>query len=188
MRINVWRNWTGKPCFRDKVTGACEATLPSSNSNDFSFFLYHPPTELWESNIFNRACLSLSTWGDPHVTITHDVLGLTVQDPLALPPYWISDLGPLAPDSPLLTSGGQHCGDLFKLVHLRIPQEATSGGGHWSTYHFQAGGMHPTGMFSCYSCTSVQSKDECDNWKPFHYGLSDLPSTDWTNHVPYCTW
>ena len=46
-------------------------------------------------------------------------------------------------------------GDLFKLVHLgtpsTIPPRATSGSGHWnwSTYSFQAGGTHPTGMLSC---------------------------------------
>ena len=45
----------------------------------------------------------------------------------------------------------------FKLVHLRPypPPVLTSSGGHWNTYSWQAGGMHPTGMLSCYNCYGI---------------------------------
>ena len=39
-------------------------------------------------------------------------------------------------------------GDLFKLIHLIPPPPLTSGGR--STKSWQVGGMHPTGMLSCY--------------------------------------
>ena len=47
---------------------------------------YRPPTKLWEGNILH-VCLSvcLST-GGPNVTITQDVLNLTVQPSPVLPP------------------------------------------------------------------------------------------------------
>ena len=45
-------------------------------------YFYRLPMELRESNDFSRVCLPfcLST-GALHVTITHDALDLTVQDP-----------------------------------------------------------------------------------------------------------
>ena len=45
----------------------------------------------------------------------------------------------------------------FKLVHLRPypPPVLTSSGGHWNTYSWQAGSMHPTGMLSCYNCYGI---------------------------------
>ena len=84
MRINVWRDWTGKPCFRDKVTGACEATLRFSNSNVFSSCVFTARQRSCGKVMFSVVCVCHSdclSKGDPHVTITHDALGLTVQDP-----------------------------------------------------------------------------------------------------------
>ena len=52
----------------------------------------------------------------------------------------------------LVTSGGYHFWDLFKLDHLWThpsPLVLTSGG-HRSTYGWQAGSTYPTGMLSCY--------------------------------------
>ena len=40
---------------------------------------YHPPTKLWEGNIFTGVCDSIQR--GPLVTITHDAMNLTVQSP-----------------------------------------------------------------------------------------------------------
>ena len=40
------------------------------------------------------------------------------------------------------------------------PTAATSGGGHSSTYCFQAGGTHPTGMFSYIDLTFLASENK----------------------------
>ena len=68
-------------------------------------FITAPPTKLWEGNVFTCVCLSVHR--GPHLTITHDALGLTVQGPPpALPPPNI-DMGP--PQShPLLVISGDH--------------------------------------------------------------------------------
>ena len=81
--------------------------------------------ELQKSNVFSRACLSVSSQGEgsgwgPHVTITHGAFYLTVRGPLPNPvhldirhlippipatiPPWTSDIGP----SPLLPLDIRH--------------------------------------------------------------------------------
>ena len=39
---------------------------------------YRPPTNVWEGNVLSYVCLYT---GRSHVTITHDVLDLTIQEP-----------------------------------------------------------------------------------------------------------
>ena len=48
---------------------------------------------------------------------------------------------------------------LFKIVHLRAPPVVLTSGSHWSTYSWQAGGTHPTGMLSCtmfFCCLQIE--------------------------------
>ena len=68
--------------------------------------IYRPPTKLREGNVFSRVCPSVShsVGGEgrgPHVTITHDILDLTIQGPPpgTRPHYTGTSL--------LVTSGGQ---------------------------------------------------------------------------------
>ena len=99
--------------------------------------------------------------GGSHVTIIHDALEVTVQDPQpqlhhAPPPdirhgtpprdqVW----NPLCP--PLVTHSGHHWRPV-QTVHLRTCSFTLvlRSGGHRSTYGLQAGGTHPTAMLSCY--------------------------------------
>ena len=70
----------------------------TKQENEFPFGNYHPPTKLREGNVFSSVCLSVSHSAHrsgSQMTITHDVLDLTVQ---GLP-------------------------SMFKLVHLRIPNQ-----------------------------------------------------------------
>ena len=87
--------------------------------------LYHPPTKLREGNVLSRACLSTgrlrlelgsavcvcpsepAPGGDPHVTITHDALNLTIEPPpvQGLLSFYLHLVA--------------KTGDLLKLVHLR---------------------------------------------------------------------
>ena len=99
--------------------------------------------------------------GGSHVTIIHDALEVTVQDPqpqLHHAPPQTSDMGPLqeirygipfAP--PLVTHSGHHWRPV-QTVHLRTCSFTLvlRSGGHRSTYGLQAGGTHPTAMLSCY--------------------------------------
>ena len=45
-------------------------------------YYYHPPTKLWEGNVFSHACLSTK---GPDVAITHDAVDLTIQGPFPGP-------------------------------------------------------------------------------------------------------
>ena len=87
--------------------------------------------------------------GGPHVTITHDALDFTVQPSQSRHGTWGT---PQPKTRPLLvTSHGHHwrpvqtC-PLDLIVHRDpLPMVLTTGGDP-STYAWQAGGMHPTGM------------------------------------------
>ena len=89
------------------------------------------PAKLQEGNVFTGVLLFCWGRGVPHVTIIHDVLGLTVQvrlsdlDSLTLPFPQTSDL------YPYYWHLVANTGDLFKLVHLRTPEDATSDGQYW---------------------------------------------------------
>ena len=66
------------------------------SSLQYMIYHYRLPRKLWEGNVFSHVCLSFCLRGGSHVTITHDALDLTVQEPLH---SW--------PHSLLVTSGGQ---------------------------------------------------------------------------------
>ena len=107
--------------------------MPTIRSTNVRKYLYHPQMKFAEGNVFTGVCLpgyvtSNKSWDRSHGRI---------------------------PKLPLLVmSGGDHwrpvqtcsCGD------LPPPPGVTSSSGNWtwSTYGFQAGGMHPTGMLSYY--------------------------------------
>ena len=79
---------------------------------------YHPPTKLWEGNVFTGVCDSIQR--GPLVTITHDAMNLTVQ------PHWPQTAGHQTCDPQLstlpllLTFGGQYLRPV-QIVHLRNP-------------------------------------------------------------------
>ena len=142
MRINVWRDWTGKPCFRDKVTGACEATLRFSNSNVFSSCVFTASQRSCGKVMFSVVCVCHSdclSKGDPRVTITRDALSLTVQDPPGPGPLLDIRSGTPGPRLPSTDIWWPTLWRPVQTCSLEDPQEATPGGGHWSTYHFPAG-------------------------------------------------
>ena len=75
--------------------------------------------------------------------------------------YW--DMGPTTPSSPfprmpdmgspLLTSGCHHWRPVQTCSLEDLPPPVlTSSGGHRNTYGWQAGGLYPTGMQSCFLC------------------------------------
>ena len=56
-------------------------TAPKSRENQY---YYRPPTNLRESNVFSGVCLLVCLFirgSGSHVTITHDTLDLTIQEP-----------------------------------------------------------------------------------------------------------
>ena len=69
-------------------------------------YYYHPPTKLREDNVFSHVFLSVTLCsGGSHVTIAHDALGLTIQEPDQTQDLTVQGpaLGPLA-----VKSGGQY--------------------------------------------------------------------------------
>ena len=72
---------------------------------------------------------------DSHMTITDDALDLTA-DPT-------TGSGPLVPVPPPNTGHGN------SPPPPRIDFLLVTSGGHQSTYSWQVGGTHPTGMLSC---------------------------------------
>ena len=111
---------------------------------------YRPPTKLWEGNVFICVCpsVNLSVHRRSHVTITYDALDLTVQGSTPSPgPFGHQTWDP-KPQSPCLWHLVVITGDLFWLVHLRIPM---SNIWWWLLKHIQsaqAGRTLPAGMFS----------------------------------------
>ena len=98
---------------------------------------YRPPTKLLEGTVFSRICR-----GGSHVTVTHDVLDLTVLPPptaLSLAPL---DMGPhyrgIPRPSPLdrgMTSGGHHWRPVWTCPLQDTPDTLVlTSGGYWSTY------------------------------------------------------
>ena len=142
--------------------------LTTSEGNIKSVYylhIYHPPTELWEGNVFS--CMCLSSGLSPRANVP--------MWPLPMMPWTslyrasssqTSDLGPTCPQFLDIRPGNPSIpslccywhlvaiiGDLFKHVRLRKPlPRVTSGYGHWRTHSFQVGGTHPTGMLSCLEC------------------------------------
>ena len=137
-----------------------------------------------------------------HVNITHDALDLTVQPQqisnLGRPgpsPFWASDVGPRATskqhqtwDPSVLVKSGDHW-LLAQTCSFGDPPEwrlavATKTEAH--KFGFQASGMHPTGMLSCF-------KIYCASEPKFHFrifwqstGLSlveNLHSLHWQAHT-----
>ena len=142
--------------------------LTTSEGNIKSVYylhIYHPPTELWEGNVFSCMCLSsglspranVSMWPLPMMPWT-SLYGASSSQTSDLGPTCpqFLDIRPGNPSSPSLCCYWHLVaiiGDLFKHVRLRksLPR-VTSGYGHWRTHSFQVGGTHPTGMHSCLEC------------------------------------
>ena len=100
---------------------------------------YHPPTKLWQGNVFSRVCPSFCPGG---VLCDHYPWCIRLQRTGTLPPTH-------GPRPMLLTSRSQDRRRI-QLVHLRtLPSLVVTSGSYSSRYGGQAGGMHPTGMLSC---------------------------------------
>ena len=105
---------------------------------------YHPPTKLQEGNVFTGACLSFcSGWVWLLPTIHWSSLYSRDSHP---------DMGPHCTGTLYQWHLAATTGDLFKLVHFRTPCPPQC----WYLVPIetlrlvQVGGMHPTGMLSCY--------------------------------------
>ena len=141
--------------------------------------------------------------GGSHVNITPDALDLTVQPQLISnlghpgpSPHWTSDMGPPSHIQTTSDLGPLPASDIwwwslitFSTLFIWGPPEwhlvvATETEAH--TFGFQASGMHPTGMLSCF-------KIYCASEPKFHFrifwlstGLSlvaNLHSLHWQAHT-----
>ena len=127
--------------------------------------------------------MSVCSWGDPHMTITQDALDLTVQpsprhqirDHLALQPGltspWTSDPQP----HPMVVTSGFQDYTTAQTSSLEdtpgpSPPILTSDG-CLSTYSWQAGGTHSTGILSCLSL-QLQNTSKFKNFIFIVLGLS----------------
>ena len=143
------------------------------------FHFYRQPTKLLEGNVFTGVCQSLcqGAGGRGWVGTSHTPWlrshGSGCPIPWTYPPLrqWPQPhpwtYSPLPSASPLVTSGDHHWRHNPLLVtsgghhwrHIRslfisgptlFPRGTSSGGNwNWNMYSFKAGGMRPTGMFSC---------------------------------------
>ena len=107
---------------------------------------YHLPTKLREGNIFTGVCHSVH--GGPYVTITHDMMELTIEGlPHPAPPPYTETPACLPPPSCWWHLVAK-TKDLFKqYVHLRIPYQCWHlVAGYWSMYRGRADSI---GMYSC---------------------------------------
>ena len=93
-----------------------------------SYSFYCPPTKLREGNVFTGVCHYVQLGGGPHMTITHDVLNLTLQTPTdqALP------LQTWGPSIPGLGTPSRH--ETWG-PHPLVSNIVTSGGHHWIPVH-----------------------------------------------------
>ena len=119
-----------------------------------------PPTKLQESNVLIHVRPSVSQsvcaqgvpmWPFPWC------IGLHCTGPWLSQPQLQSHPLALAPSfaSPASDTWWSSLGDLLKLVHLRTPPRATSGGYILKFIRsVQAGVLHPTGMPSCFYFTN----------------------------------
>ena len=117
--------------------------MPTIRSTNVRKYLYHPQMKFGEGNVFTGVCLpgyvtSNKSWDRSHGRIPQ----------LSRHQSW----GPNpSPTSDVWWWSLKTCSNLFMWGPTPPPGVTSSGGNwNWSTYGFQAGGMHPTGMLSCY--------------------------------------
>ena len=91
---------------------------------------YLPPKKVWESNIFSRVCLSVCLSTGVFMTITHDAMGLTVQDSVAI---WvrIDTIGKIELNpSFVLSSNNTNCKNDIQLFHQLFDELSVNGDYH----------------------------------------------------------
>ena len=107
---------------------------------------YHPPTKLWEGNVYTGVCQSFCSAGIPmwplfmmHWTSLYRPPSLTLTPDIRPSPTQLVTLVTIT-------------GDLFKLVHLRNPTLVLTSGGR-SMYDRKVGGTRPPRILS--SCSRL---------------------------------